>query len=159
MLVSCGWTLCARADLAMEGDVEGATSDALKEGREAGVTAPVESLPALVDADARLVHRGRWLTVTFLLEVGEDSYLVDVVEGRIASVRTGPFVMPSWRFALRAAAPDWSAFWSASPPAGSHDLFALLKRRALRLEGDLQPFMANLQWFKDTLALLRDTAP
>ena len=44
------------------------------------------SLPALVDADARLVHRGRWVTLTFLLEVGEDAYLVDVVEGRTTFV-------------------------------------------------------------------------
>jgi hypothetical protein len=125
--------------------------------RWAAVTAPVNTLPALVDADDRLIYRGRWLTVRFLLEVGEDSYLVDVVEGRVVAVRGGPFVMPLWRFALRASVQDWSAFWSASPPAGSHDLFALLKRRALRIEGDLHPFMANLQWFKDVLALLRET--
>jgi len=120
------------------------------------MTALVESLPALVDANQRLVHRGRWLTVTFLLEVGPESYLVDVAEGRVTAVRRGPFVMPSWRFALRAPEADWAAFWSPVPPPGSHDLLALVKRRALRLEGDLHPFMANLQWFKDVLALLRE---
>lgn len=96
------------------------------------------------------------MTVTFLLEVGDDQHLVEVVDGRVTAVTPGPFVMPTWRFALRAPAEPWAEFWSADPPAGSHDLFALLKRRVLRVEGDLQPFMANLQWFKDVLATLRE---
>src|SRR5688572_18287274 len=116
---------------------------------------PLEELARLVDADERLVHRGRWVTVTFLLGVGDKEYLVDVVDGRVASLARGPFVMPGWRFALRAPAHAWVEFWSAAPPAGSHDLFALLKRRELRIEGGLHPFMANLQWFKDVLATLR----
>ena len=35
------------------------------------------------------------------------------------------------------------------------DLFAMIRRRALRVEGNLQPFMANLLWFKDVLAAPR----
>jgi hypothetical protein len=32
---------------------------------------------------------------------------------------------------------------------------ALIKRRALKVEGDLQPFMANLRYFKEALVKLR----
>ena len=120
------------------------------------MTTSLLSLPDLVDRDERLVHRGRWVTVTFLVEVGAEQYLVEVVHGRVADVRRGPLVMPSWRFALRAPVAEWDAFWSSDPPPGSHDLFAMLKRHALSVEGDLQPFMANLQWFKDVLATLRE---
>ena len=42
-----------------------------------------EALPALVNADAGLVRRGRYLTTTFLVEVGSTAYLVHVVEGRL----------------------------------------------------------------------------
>ena len=35
---------------------------------------------------------------------------------------------------------------------------ALVKRRALRVEGDLHPFMANLLYFKDVMAALRPPA-
>jgi hypothetical protein len=118
---------------------------------------PLLTLPALVDADERLVHRGRWVMVTFMLEVGDDRHLIEVVDGRVTSVTHGPFVMPTWRFALRAPAEAWAEFWSTEPPAGSNDLLALLKRRVLRVEGDLHPLMANLQWFKDVLATLRET--
>ncbi len=35
---------------------------------------------------------------------------------------------------------------------------ALIKRRVLKAEGDLQVFMANLRYFKEVLAKLREGA-
>jgi hypothetical protein len=117
----------------------------------------IETLKARVNEDVALVRRGRYLTTTFLLEVGQTAWLVSVFEGRIASVTSGPFVMPSWSFALRAPEPEWQKFWSPRPPPGSNDLMALIKRRVLKAEGDLQIFMANLRYFKEALAKLRLT--
>ena len=67
----------------------------------------------------------------------------------------GPFVMPSSSFALRASEDEWQKFWSKRPPPGSNDLLALVRRRALKTEGNLQIFMANLRYFKEALAKLR----
>ena len=120
---------------------------------------PPQDLPRLVDADPVLVHRGRFLSTTVLLEVGEDAYLVRVERGRVVAVERGPFVMPSWAFALRAPGDAWNRFWAPRPAPGSHDLFALLKRGELRVEGDLRPFMANLLYFKGVLATLREDVP
>jgi hypothetical protein len=50
---------------------------------------------------------------------------------------------------------EWQKFWSNRPPPGSNDLMALIKRRVLRAEGNLQIFMANLRYFKEVLAKLR----
>jgi len=47
-----------------------------------------ERLPELVNDDADLVRRGRFLTVTFLVTSGATQYLVGVVERRIAAFRT-----------------------------------------------------------------------
>ena len=115
----------------------------------------MELLEKLVNADERLVWKGRYVDTSFLVEVGDTSYLVKVSEGRIASVRRGPFVMPSWTFALRASQETWNQFWLPVPPPGSNDLFALIKRRVLRVEGDVHPFMANLLYFKGVMAALR----
>ena len=41
------------------------------------------------------------------------------------------------------------------PEPGWHDLFALTKRGAAAIEGDLRPLLQNLQYFKDLLALPR----
>ena len=55
----------------------------------------IETLKERVNADAALVRRGRYLTTTFLLEVGDTAWLISIFEGRIVSVTRGPFVMPS----------------------------------------------------------------
>jgi hypothetical protein len=115
----------------------------------------IEQLPERVNADVPLVRRGRFLATRFLLEVGETQWLIGVQDGKIVSVERGPFVMPSWSFALRASEAEWQTFWSANPPPGHHDLMALIKRRALKAEGDLKVFMAYLRYFKDVLAKLR----
>ena len=115
----------------------------------------MEQLAQLVNANDRLVWRGRFVDTTFLVEVGDVSWLVRISAGRITSVTHGPFVMPAWTFALRATRETWEQFWSANPRPGFHDLFALLKHRALRIEGNLHPFMSNLLYFKDVMAALR----
>jgi hypothetical protein len=118
----------------------------------------IEALKARVNGDEALVRRGRYLTTTMLLEVGPNAWLIAISEGRIVSVTSGPFVMPSWAFALRASEAEWQKFWLNRPPPGSNDLMALIKRRVLKAEGDLQIFMANLRYFKEALAKLRPEA-
>ncbi len=115
----------------------------------------IERLPELVNGDTALLRRGRFLSTRFLVGVGETEYLVDVREGRIERVERGPFVMPSWRFALRGSAESWSNFWRKAPPPGHHDIFALSKRGLLKIEGDLHPLMANLLYLKTVLAAPR----
>lgn len=111
----------------------------------------LERLADLVNDDAVLVRRGRNLTVRFLVEARPRSWLVHVLRGRIEQVEEGPFVMPSWRFALRADEAEWRRFWSARPAPGDHDLLALVRRGLMRFEGDLQPLMANLLYIKGVL--------
>jgi hypothetical protein len=115
----------------------------------------IEALKQRVNDDAALVRRGRYLTTTFLLEVGATAWLISIFEGRVVSVTRGPFVMPSSSFALRASEAEWQTFWSNRPPPGANDLMALIKRRVLKVEGDLQIFMAHLRYFKEALAKLR----
>jgi hypothetical protein len=115
----------------------------------------IEALKQRVNDDAGLVRRGRYLTTSFLLEVGATSWLISIFEGKIVSVTKGPFVMPSSSFALRAPEEEWQKFWSMRPPPGSNDLLALVRRRVLKTEGNLQIFMANLRYFKEALAKLR----
>jgi len=110
------------------------------------------------NADALLVHRGRFVTTRFMIEMGDEQWLVRIVDGRVVEVLQGPFVMPRWSFALRASASDWDVFWSPDPPPGYHDLFALIRFGRLKVEGDMQPFMANLFYFKGLLGKLRRTA-
>ncbi len=119
----------------------------------------LERMAATVNADARLLQRGRLIDARLLFEAGQTQHLIEIRGGRIASVSHGPFVMPGWDFALRAPLHEWLAFWQPRPAPGHHDLFALIKRRVLRVEGDLHPFMSNLFYFKGVLAAARGPAP
>jgi hypothetical protein len=115
-------------------------------------------LPEWVNADAALVRRGRYLSATFLLEVGDTAWLVTVHEGRVARLERGPFLMRDWAFAIRASAEAWRRFWEPVPAPGFHDLFAMTKAGHARVEGDLRPLMANLRYVKDLLAQPRGRA-
>lgn len=115
----------------------------------------VERIAELANNDSWLVHRGRTLDTTFLLGVGDTDYLVRIHRGRVDAVAEGPFVQPRWTFTLRASQEAWNTFWLPVPPPGGHDLFAMIKNRTLRLEGDQYPFMAHLRYFKELLALPR----
>lgn len=112
-------------------------------------------LPARVNADPDLLRRGRFLMCDFEIGVGAVVLAVRVENGRIASVTRGPFLLKSWDFAIRMLAGTWLKFLAPVPEPGWHDIMALTKRGAARIEGNLQPFMANLQYIKDVLAAPR----
>lgn len=125
------------------------------------VTKAFERLPALLEGDAALLTRGRFVEVDCLLGSTEQAFHVAIKGGRIVNIAPAPLLMRSWRFAYRATPAAWTAFWQPMPKAGWHDLLSLTKRGEAVLEGDIQPFMTHLQYFKDLLALPRlpgDTA-
>ncbi len=115
----------------------------------------MKDLARFVNADAALVRRGRYLSMRFLVEVGDDGYLVSIRDGMVQSVTPGPFVMQDWDFALRAAPDTWEKFWLATPPPGYHDLVALMRYKRLRVEGNMLIFMRNLLYIKGLMASLR----
>jgi hypothetical protein len=117
--------------------------------------ARAERLPELLAADTHLQRRGRFTNVPFLLGFGDTDYHADIRNGTFSAFVRGPQMMRSWRFALRGDAEAWAQFWQPVPPPDFHDIFALTKFGRFRLEGDLQPFLCNLLFFKDLLALPR----
>ena len=122
------------------------------------IAAVLDQLAELVNADAGLVRRGRYLSTTFLVETGATTWLVSVHEGRVTRVERGPFLMRAWSFAVRASEEAWRRFWEPVPAAGWHDLFAMTKGGQATVEGDLRPLMANLRYVKDVLAKPRRRA-
>lgn len=119
------------------------------------VLALFDRLPALVDANADLVRRGRFLTTDFALVVGATPLLVRVESGRVTSVARGPFLLRPWTFSIMAAPETWLKLLKPVPDPGTHDLMALSKVGLARIEGNLQPVMANLQVIKDIVTAPR----
>jgi hypothetical protein len=117
-----------------------------------------EQLPRLLADDPDLVRRGAFFDARFEVGIGAIPFDVVVAAGKVTSLERGPFVMRSWRFAVRGTAEAWGRLWQPVPDPGWHDLSALVKRGTASLEGDLQPLMANLQYVKDVLVLPRRIA-
>ena len=118
----------------------------------------IDSIPKHVNADANLVRRGRFVDTTFMIAIDDAYTLIRVEGGRITKVTSGPFITPDYSFCLRASSSVWNKFWQPLPPLGFTDIFALVKQKLMRVEGDLHPFMANLLYFKDVVASLRKEA-
>lgn len=115
----------------------------------------IDNIASLVNADAGLVHRGRFVNTTFMIAIDDAYTLIRVQEGRVVKVTPGPFITPDYTFALRASRGVWEKFWQPLPPLGFTDIFALVKQKLMRVEGDIHPFMANLLYFKDVIAAPR----
>ena len=117
------------------------------------------ALPSLLAADDDLLRRGRWLTVECRVDVGNEPFFLSIRDGALAALERGPRLMRSTAFAVRATEEAWTNHWKPVPDPGWHDLFALTKRGAAAMEGDLRPLLQNLQYFKDLLALPRRAPP
>jgi len=115
------------------------------------VAATLARLPDLVNGREPLVRRGRFFSGEFLVEADQTPVHVKMHEGRVVEVAKGPFRMRGWRFAIRAEAQAWGHFWTAFPEPGYHDVIAMTRLGVARLEGDLQPLMANLRYVKEVL--------
>lgn len=101
-----------------------------------------------------LARRGRWTSARMLVGIGDVQILVEVREGALMLHAEMPLLC-SWDFCVRGPAHAWASLWRTTPEPGRHDLFALTKGGDLRVEGNLQPFMASLQYFKDLLVMPR----
>lgn len=118
----------------------------------------IDKIASVVNADSGLIRRGRFVDTTFMIGIDDADTLIRVQEGRVIKVTPGPFITPDYSFALRASRAVWRKFWQPLPPLGFTDIFALVKQKLMRVEGDLHPFMANLLYFKDVVAAPRKVA-
>jgi hypothetical protein len=115
----------------------------------------IEGLAQRVNDDPAIVRWGKRMNHTFMVEVGEQQFLILVSEGKIA-VEKGPFTQRSWSFAIRANREAWEKFWQKTPAPGWHDLFGLLRRGEVAFEGDQRVLMAYLMYVKLVLAAPRN---
>ena len=112
-------------------------------------------LPELLDADADLRRRGRWLDAECRIDIGPEPFFLTLREGGLAEFTRGARLLRSTAFSIHGTDDAWRHHWQAVPAPGWHDLFALTKRGSASMQGDLRPLLQNLQYFKDLLALPR----
>jgi hypothetical protein len=112
-------------------------------------------LPDLLAADTDLRRRGQWLSVDCRIDIGADPFHLTIRDGELSDLERGARLMRATAFSIRGTDEAWQRHWQRVPEPGWHDLFALTKRGAAAIEGDMHPLLQNLQFFKDLLALPR----
>ena len=110
-----------------------------------------------VNADPALVHRGRWINLTFTLGVGDVDYLITIQRGKIINITQRALQTVTGRFSIRAEAHSWRKHWEKIPQRDYHDIFAMLAKGIISIEGDLLPLIQNLQFFKDLISKNRES--
>lgn len=115
----------------------------------------IEKLPELVNSNPALVRRGRWTNAVMLLGVGEAYWLITIEEGRIAACKRQTLRISAFDFSITGDEDAWRKFWRETPPPMHHDLHALLRIGAIRIEGDVDLLLANMLYLKIMLETLR----
>lgn len=118
----------------------------------------LERLLTIPDLHRALPHLGsmhRFAKFACFVGAAGSGLHFTVQDGQIVEAAPGPILMKSYGFAFRATPDAWAEHWRERPKAGFHDILALTKRGVATLEGDMRAFLANLQFFKDLLALPR----
>lgn len=105
-----------------------------------------------INADMRLMHSGRYVNAIVHLQGGSFEELLVFSHGELRVVSES-LVMPNSTFRIWVDEQAWQQYLSATPIPGRNDIFALLRNQLATVEGDLQQFFANLQFFKDVLAV------
>lgn len=118
----------------------------------------LQRMASTANASEALRRLGRFCAVDFLLVADETGAYVSVKAGEITALQAGPRHLRSYHFAIRAPAPHWAEFWSLAPRPEFHDIFALARFGHATIDGDLDPLLAHLPYFKRLLWLPREFA-
>ena len=113
-----------------------------------------DSLPRLALNHPALLRRAARAQVVLLLEAGQDQVRLRLDGGKLdIQPIDGP--LQGWHVALRAAPAAWLDHWQSIPAPDAFDIFGMVRRGRMRIEGDIAPLMRHLQVIKDILALPR----
>ena len=116
----------------------------------------VRSLSEATNSDPEIQAHGKYYTCSYLLDMADHTFVVQVVAGQVVNVAVdpGPIDVP-YQFAVRASAETWRGFGVPVPKPMFHGIWAATFQRDMRLEGDVLVLMQNLRCFTRQIEILR----
>ena len=105
-----------------------------------------------VNSNKSLVYKGRWVNLTFTFGINDKDLLIKIIKGKIQSITTRTIKTQSGIFRIHGLSASWDKHWLKIPPRDYHDIFAMLAKNIITIDGDLTPLIQNLQYFKDLIA-------
>ena len=117
----------------------------------------IETWIVKINSNKRLIEKGRWVNLTFTFGIGQNDYLFEIIEGKVISITKRTILTRSGTFKIHGEKIVWEKHWLNIPPRDYHDIFAMLAKKLIIIDGNLTPFMQNLQYFKDLIASNRQS--
>ena len=117
----------------------------------------IETWIVKINSNKRLIEKGRWVNLTFTFGIGQNDYLFEIFEGEVISTTKRTILTRSGTFKIYGEKIVWEKHWLDIPPRDYHDIFAMLAKKLIIIDGNLTPFMQNLQYFKDLIASNRQS--
>jgi len=115
----------------------------------------VDTLRSPAARTETLARQGRTFSADWIVRIGGTAHLIRTEAGRVTGCEPGLPLLRSTRLSVNGTPRAWHELWKPMPRAGWHDVFALYKRGEMQFEGDIQLFLAHLQYLKDVLNLPR----
>ena len=114
-----------------------------------------EAFAQASNQDPEVQAHGKYFTCSYLLDMADHSFVVQVSRGQVVdvSIDPGPLDVP-YEFAIRASADTWRHFGVPTPEPMYHGIWAASFQRDMKLEGDILVLMQNLRCITRQIELL-----
>ena len=118
----------------------------------------IKNIKKLVNNNTQIISKGKWVNLKFILGVDAEDFIFEINCGKIVSIEKRTVDTKTGLFKISASLTSWKKHWLYMPPRDYHDLFAMLSKKIVKIDGNILPLMQNLQFFKDLIASNREKA-
>lgn len=121
------------------------------------VKLPVMEVQRKLNDDPEFLLNARLWTATVKFMVGEDPYLLKVVDGRVVEFTDTPDHFDPWTIRIGGPANGWEKLLMAVPPPFYQDFWGVFFRHGFEMGGDLPELYACYGAVRRVLEVLRET--
>ena len=81
----------------------------------------------LTDNDETIQSMGKYYTCTFMYDMGDQKVIIEMHDGKVKNINTGPAPLDAYDFALRASPESWREFAKPVPSPMYHGTCAAVR--------------------------------
>ena len=114
----------------------------------------VEKWKSVINSNRRLVENGRWINMTFTFGIEDKDYLFHIINGKVQSIDERSVLTKSGVFKIHGKTKVWDKHWLELPPRDYHDIFSMLAKNLVSIDGDLTRSSKTFNISKTLLLLI-----
>ncbi|MDO8212219.1 hypothetical protein [Conexibacter sp. CPCC 206217] len=121
------------------------------------VKLPCAATRAALNEDPEFLINARLWNVGMKLRVGEQAYLVQIEDGKVARFTDEPDQFDTWTISIGGPEDGWEKLLEPVPPPFYQDFFGAFFRHDFEMGGDLASLYASYGAVRRLLEVLRET--